>query len=590
MGACALLAWVLCSLFVPRLRWRMRHYQGPKFRMLVGQIPEMLQIGSYRLYYELAKVYGPVYQVWLGKNPLIVVVDPDIGRVVMNRLLNRLPPPPSLFTGDIGAMNAASILFARDNYWRTLRNAWTPAFAPSSLEGYMKAMNESATKLRARLLALAKEGQPVDIWRELGNMTLQAVGTSAYGVDFHLLDDDVAPEDSIGARIAEATRTYLLRVSIRGASRYGRAMQVLPDVLRPLVRTLAHLLPDTPFRELRQSRRVTLESVFQLINAWRAVNAPKPADGGLDAAPDKSSATALDGTAKAAGEVSDALNGAAKADGEAQAATNGAATNGSAIGAANGAANGTAGGAVKHSGTGRKAGVTGVEPGSFLNLMMDARVKGTETRLDDLQIAGQVDIFLMAGYETTANGLAFTVYLLATNPDKERRMLEEIDAFGRDREVTHADLEKFPYASAVFDEALRLYPPAHTTARYTSEEMEVGGWKIPARTGIMIAIWAIQRDAKYWPRPEEFLPERWLPGNEDIACRNPNAYIPFGGGPRKCIGYRFALQEAVVALVTLYQRMCFRLTAGQQPLQLAAGITLQPKTGLQVTLHLREEQ
>lgn len=225
-------------------------------------------------------------------------------------------------------------------------------------------------------------------------------------------------------------------------------------------------------------------------------------------------------------------------------------------------------------------------PGSFMGLMLTARDKTNGSALSDAAVVAQANTFTLAGYETTANTLAYCVYNIAAHPQVQARLLAEVDAYGRGRKVAYKDLDQFPYAEAVVREALRLYPPATMISR----EVKAGGFPltpevhVPAGQQVMSFLYGYQRDPEYWPAALEFRPERWLPEGAALAATSPDAWTPFGSGARMCIGWRFALQEAKIALVRLYQDQTYQLQPGQVPLALQQNITLSPRNGVWVTV------
>ncbi|EFJ47190.1 hypothetical protein VOLCADRAFT_121020 [Volvox carteri f. nagariensis] len=212
-----------------------------------------------------------------------------------------------------------------------------------------------------------------------------------------------------------------------------------------------------------------------------------------------------------------------------------------------------------------------VAPGSFLGLMLSARDKLTGDALSDDQVVSQAQTFILAGYETTANSLTFAVYNIATHPEGS---------------PTDADLSRMPYTEAVLHETMRLYPAAHAITReVTNTPTQVGGYTIPADTHVILGIYTAHHDERFWPRAEEFIPERFMPDSPlypEVCPRAPHAHAPFGHGSRMCIGWRFAMQEAKVALAMLYQRLRFELEPGQVPLETVSALTLAPKDGLWV--------
>src|SRR5262249_44731230 len=147
-------------------------------------------------------------------------------------------------------------------------------------------------------------------------------------------------------------------------------------------------------------------------------------------------------------------------------------------------------------------------------------------------------------------------------PEVQERVATEVRGVLNGRSPNADDLPQLPMTRAVFDEALRLYPPAWAQPRKAIAADKVGGYPIPRGSAIMISQWVTHRRPDVWDEPEQFKPERFLP--EGSAGRHKFAYYPFGGGPRVCIGNTFALMEAPLLLATLIQRFCVELEPGQE--------------------------
>ena len=221
----------------------------------------------------------------------------------------------------------------------------------------------------------------------------------------------------------------------------------------------------------------------------------------------------------------------------------------------------------------------------LLAMLMEAEDADTGERMNDAQLRDEVMTIMLAGHETTANALSWAFYLLSTNPAVRTRVVEELAKVLGGRTPTTADLAQLPYLKMVFDESLRLYPPAHLIARSPSEDDEIGGYCIPKGSIVFIPIYSIHRHPRYWPNPEGFDPTRFAPENKDSHPRY--SYVPFGAGPRLCIGQAFALLEAQLILATLLQRVSFDLLPGHV-VQSDPLITLRPKGGLPMTVHAAE--
>ncbi len=229
----------------------------------------------------------------------------------------------------------------------------------------------------------------------------------------------------------------------------------------------------------------------------------------------------------------------------------------------------------------RKA--AGEDRRDLLSMLLLARDEDGSA-LSDEQLRDEVLTIFLAGYETTANALSWSWYLLATNPDVQERMAVEIAEVLQGR---HASLEDYPqlkYTQMVFAEAMRLYPPAWAMGRMSNQPVEIGPYRLPPGTHWFFSQYIIHRDARFFPDPLRFDPLRHT--EEEKAKRDKFVYFPFGGGQRQCIGEGFAWLEGVMLLATIAQRWRFEWIAGQ-PVDVEEKITLRPKYPLRMTLHAR---
>ncbi|HEX7240777.1 MAG TPA: cytochrome P450 [Longimicrobiaceae bacterium] len=221
----------------------------------------------------------------------------------------------------------------------------------------------------------------------------------------------------------------------------------------------------------------------------------------------------------------------------------------------------------------------------LLGMLLEARDADTGERMGDEQVRDEVLTLVMAGPETTAASLSWTWHLLARHPEALRALRTELDRVLGGRPPGLDDLARLPYTRAVFDEALRLYPPAWGQPREAVAEDVVGGYRIPAGSLVVVCQWVTHRRPDLWDDPDRFDPERFL--GERAARVPPFAYYPFGAGARQCIGTHFALMEAQVALATLAQRFDVRPLPGREP-EPDPTFTLRPKGGIPATIHPRE--
>jgi cytochrome P450 len=203
-------------------------------------------------------------------------------------------------------------------------------------------------------------------------------------------------------------------------------------------------------------------------------------------------------------------------------------------------------------------------------------------KMDDRQLRDEAVTLFLAGHETTALTLAHTLFLLSTHPEVERKLHAEIAKVLGDRLPTAADVKTLAYAERVLKEAMRLFPPAWTTGREALEDVEVRGHRIPKGAQILMSQWVVHRDPRWFPNPEGFDPDRWLPDRARALPRF--AYFPFGGGPRICIGNHFAMMEATLILALIVRKWHVELLPGQR-LELKPSVTLRQRgPGLRVRL------
>lgn len=207
------------------------------------------------------------------------------------------------------------------------------------------------------------------------------------------------------------------------------------------------------------------------------------------------------------------------------------------------------------------------------------------------ELRDQVVTIFMAGHETTAQALSWTFYLLAQNPEAECRLHEEVSqvlaepALAR-RSPSAEDLKRLSYTRMVIEESMRLYPPAHTMARQANAADQILGRRVPAGATVLVSPWLLHRKPSLWRDPDRFEPERFAPNA--AASRHRFAYIPFGAGPRICIGAAFAMQEAMMILALVSQHYILRLKPGH-PVEPQGLITLRPRNGIRMLLERRAE-
>ena len=225
----------------------------------------------------------------------------------------------------------------------------------------------------------------------------------------------------------------------------------------------------------------------------------------------------------------------------------------------------------------------GKNAGDLLSMLLHARDE-EGNQMSDKQLRNEVMTVLLAGHETNAVALSWTWYLLSQHPEVEAKLLEELQEVLDERVPTTEDLPRLRYTEKVIKESMRLYPPAWAISREAIEECEIGGYHVPAGTQLFIVMWLMHRDLRHFEDPEVFGPDRWENG---LAKRIPKyAYLPFGAGPRLCIGSSFAMTEATLLLATIAKKFRLELVPGQQAIP-QPSVTLRPKGGISIVLERR---
>jgi len=217
----------------------------------------------------------------------------------------------------------------------------------------------------------------------------------------------------------------------------------------------------------------------------------------------------------------------------------------------------------------------------LLSMFLSARDDDSGTGMTDRQLRDEVMTMLLAGHETTSLALSWTYYLLSRYPDAEQSIAGEVDrVIGNDRPAfTHVD--RLVCTRRVLEESLRLYPPAWGFSRLSLDDDEIGGYHVPKGSIVFVIPYVVHRRPKLWPDPERFDPDRFAPEHE--SARQKFSYIPFGGGPRGCIGNQFAMLEAQLIVAAIAQRYRIELAPAQN-IQPEPLITLRPKPGIRARI------
>jgi cytochrome P450 len=218
-------------------------------------------------------------------------------------------------------------------------------------------------------------------------------------------------------------------------------------------------------------------------------------------------------------------------------------------------------------------------PGNdLLQNLMDARYSDGEGMSDELVLSESMQL-LVAGHETSSNGLSWLLYLLSSRPDCLERVRQEFDSVLGDAPLSHADVPKFEFTTQVIQEGLRLYPPFWMIDREAVADDRAGDIDIPRGSTVIVYVYGAHHASRYWENPESFEPERFIKANEKL--RTPFTYLPFGGGPRVCIGNQYAMLQILMILSDLLRKYDFQLTPGQA-IEARPMVILRPKHGIRM--------
>jgi cytochrome P450 len=228
--------------------------------------------------------------------------------------------------------------------------------------------------------------------------------------------------------------------------------------------------------------------------------------------------------------------------------------------------------------------------GDLLSMLLAAEDTEESTgKMSDQQIRDECLTIMLAGHETTANGLSFALWLIATHPDVQTRLHEEAAAVLGDRSPTADDYSRLPYATMVFSESLRLYPPVWVTARTCIQPYEIAGYTIPRGAVLLAPQFVVHRDPRFYPDPLRFDPERFAPQNKETDAPRPRfAFFPFAAGSRQCIGEGLAWMEGVLSLAAIARDWRLNLPAGaSDTIAINPSISLRPKHGVPLLVERR---
>lgn len=227
----------------------------------------------------------------------------------------------------------------------------------------------------------------------------------------------------------------------------------------------------------------------------------------------------------------------------------------------------------------RQEGAAGANYKDLLQLMIDASASADDKKLTDSEIVAQSSTVMLAGYETTSSCAIFTAYLLALNSNVQDKLIQEIKRVCQKKDITYDMLGQMPYLNMVIHESLRMYPPGYILLREVTSTFQSKGYTFPKGIPVFIPVYGLHYDADAWPEPYTFNPERFT--KDAVEARHPCSYMPFGLGPRNCIGMRFAMLQVKLLLAKILSRYKFAICPETEiPIKVITATTLTPKSSV----------
>ncbi|KAL6888220.1 hypothetical protein ACP4OV_009246 [Aristida adscensionis] len=505
--------------------WSVRGIPGPPTLFPIGHLHLLAKNGP-DVFRAIAKEYGPIFRFHMGRQPLVIVANAELCKEVGIKKFKHIRNR-STPPPTVGSLHQdALFLTRRDSTWSAMRSTVVPLYQPARLAGLIPTMQSYVDALVANV-AGSPDQECVPFCQLSLRMAIDIIGKTAFGVEFGLSKN--AADDGGEADGGDDDVREFLR-------EYKRSMEFIKmDLSSSLSTILGLFLPcaQTPCRRLL--RRVPGTADHKIHENERRLC-----------------------------RRIDAIIAGRRRDRAA-----------------------------------RRGGGAAAAPLDFIAALLDAMESGgggKEFALEDRHVRALAYEHLIAGTKTTAFTLSSVVYLVSCHPRVEERLLREVDAFasaragGGDATPDAGALQSgLPYLDQVIKEAMRLHLVSPLIARETSEAVVIAGHALPRGTYVWLAPGVLARDAAQFRDPEEFKPERFAAEGEEERARHAYAHIPFGVGPRACIGHRFALQQLKLAVVGLYRRYVFRHSpAMESPIEFDFDLVLSFRHGVKLRAIRRE--
>uniref|UniRef100_A0A3B4H085 Thromboxane-A synthase n=1 Tax=Pundamilia nyererei TaxID=303518 RepID=A0A3B4H085_9CICH len=488
----------------------------------------MFQQGFFKPLNDLIKTYGKVCGYYLGRRPVVVVADPDMLRQVLVKDFSSFP---NRRVRTLYRPISDCLLQLKNERWKRVRSVLTPSFSAAKMKEMVPLIKTATDALMKNLNVHAESGEAFDIHRYFGYFTMDVIASVAFATQ---VDSQNNPDDP-----------FVQHAQIAFTNNFFRPILLLffafPSIMAPLSRFI-------PSKRQDKMNNFFINSIHKIIKQ-REEQPPEQRRRDflqliLDARATEECVSL---------EHFDTSNDAHETDVRNQQTQSS--------------------GTVQENGSQQEQSVR----------------RPQKKMMTEDEIVGQAVIFLLAGYETSSNTLAFTCYLLALHPECQLKVQKEVDDFyTRHDSPDYTNVQELKYLDMVICEALRLYPPGFRFAREIEHDCVVNGQQLPKGAILDIPAGFLHYDPEHWPEPEKFIPERFTP--EAKAARHPFVYLPFGAGPRNCVGMRLAQLEIKMALMHLFHNFSIKACSDTKvPLELKSSSTLGPKNGVFVKITRREQ-
>ncbi|KAM0933559.1 putative thromboxane-A synthase [Dioscorea sansibarensis] len=486
--------------------WKVRKVPGPPCTLFVGHLPLLDKYGP-DILRVFAKKYGPIFRFHMGRQPLVIVADPELVKEVgikkFKYMKNRNIRSPT--SGS--PLHEQGLFLTRDLRWSSMRNTIISLYQPAYLAKLIPTM-QSYIEILTLNASKCQEKREDIVFSDLSlKMAIDIIGKTTFGVEFGLSEEvsNVDDGDELSSFLKHYMRSFeSLKMDL--TSSFSTVLGLLVPVLQKPAREILKRIPGTADHKMLRSNQQLCEKLDAVIT--------------------------------------------------------------------------------------KRASERTRESKDFLSRILNASesevAKDLFTRSYIRALAFE---HLLAGTKTSAFTLTMAIYLVSKHPEVEKKLLNEIDNYGPHEQIPSSeDLQcKFPYLDQVVKETMRFYTVSPLVARETSQEVEIGGYGLPKGTWVWLALGVLAKDAKQFPNPDEFIPERFDPECEEEKQRHPYAHIPFGIGPRACIGSKFAIQETKLSLIHLYRSFVFRhSTDMESPLEFDYGLVLSFKNRVKFRAFKRE--